>query len=114
MALKRTRERFGGIIGVGGSPAPTVPLLLNLHGGGGSRDDLVRNYERGEYDRRLEQDGAPPMVVATISAQNSFYSDYHDGSQRWETFVFEEFIPFVETTYRCGGPGAGGFRFLPD
>ena len=96
--------------GSASSTRPTVPLLLSLHGGGGNRDSVVRAFQAGEYDRRLEEDGAPPMVVATISAQNSFYSDFHDGSERWESFLFSEFVPFIERTHGCGG--RRGLRYL--
>jgi S-formylglutathione hydrolase len=39
------------------------------------------------------------MVIATPSAGRSFYMDYRDGSQRWETFVLGEFSEHLRKEY---------------
>ncbi len=45
------------------------------------------------------------MVVATPSAGWSFYLDRHDGSELWETFLLNEFIPHVRAETGCeSGP----------
>lgn len=43
----------------------------------------------------------PSMVVATPSAGWSFYLDHHDGSELWETFLLNEFIPHVRAETGC-------------
>jgi len=81
-----------------------LPLLLDLHGGGSSRDALVFKHQMGGFDERWgEGSKMPHSITATISANNSFYADYLDGSQRWQTFLMTEFIPFIEKRYNCGG-----------
>ncbi|HEY7268735.1 MAG TPA: alpha/beta hydrolase-fold protein [Dehalococcoidia bacterium] len=77
--------------------AEPLPLLLFLHGGGGSRDflALMRPVIEGCWD-----DGSlPPMVVATPSVGRSFYMDYRDGSQRWESFILGPFMDLVRHDY---------------
>jgi pimeloyl-ACP methyl ester carboxylesterase len=39
------------------------------------------------------------MTVATPSAGWSFYLDRHDGVERWESFVLDQFIPHVRAEY---------------
>jgi S-formylglutathione hydrolase len=73
------------------------PLLLFLHGGGGSADYL--EWSKPELDAAFSNGTLPPCVVATPSAQRSFYLDTFDGSELWETFVLEELIPALRERY---------------
>jgi pimeloyl-ACP methyl ester carboxylesterase len=80
-----------------------VPLLIWLHGGGGSRrflESCKSQFVSCWADRSL-----PAMVVATPSAGWSFYLDRHDGTELWETFLLDEFIPAVRAeTGATDGP----------
>lgn len=67
------------------------PLLLFLHGGNGDHNFLQQH--RRLIERAWKQRLLPACVVATPSARNSFYVNYHDGSQRWETFLLEQLLP---------------------
>jgi Putative esterase len=40
------------------------------------------------------------MVVVTPSARRSFYMDYKDGSQKWETFIVTEFLDHLRANYK--------------
>ncbi len=75
-----------------------VPLVLNLHGGGGSRDVLQRQRPRLEG---LWSDGLlPPMVIVTPSVTpRSFYMDYEDGSQQWESFLVGPFLDHLRERF---------------
>jgi S-formylglutathione hydrolase len=74
-----------------------LPLLLFLHGGGGSRALLtnMRALIEGEWEKGT----LPPMVIATPSAGRSFYMDYRDGSQRWESALIGPFTDHVCEAY---------------
>jgi S-formylglutathione hydrolase len=82
------------------APARGLPLLVFLHGGGGSAeflDTLVPIFEG------LWTGGTiPPMVVATPSAGRNFYLDRFDGTVLWERFLFSEFIPHLIKTTGAG------------
>ncbi len=80
-----------------------LPLLLQLHGAGGSCEQLIDEHDSGVWDRRMADGVIPPMVIAMISGLNGTYMDYYDDSQRWETFLKDEFVPLCETTFNCGG-----------
>lgn len=80
-----------------------VPVLIWLHGGGGSRrflESCKAQFVQCWADRSL-----PAMVVATPSAGWSFYLDRKDGSELWETFLRDEFIPAIRAeTGATDGP----------
>jgi S-formylglutathione hydrolase len=75
-----------------------LPLLLFLHGGGGDKSFLTRM--RSVFDEMWKTGTLPPMVVVTPSAGRSFYMDYKDGSQKWETFIVTEFLDQLRAKYK--------------
>lgn len=75
-----------------------LPLVLNLHGGGGSRDVLKR--QRSWFEEMWREGELPPMVIVTPSVTpRCFYMDYRDGSQRWESFLLGPFLEHVRTRF---------------
>jgi len=74
-----------------------LPLLLFLHGGGGDKSFLSRM--RSIFVEMWKAGTLPPMVVVTPSAARSFYMDYKDGSQKWETFIVTEFLDQLRAKY---------------
>jgi S-formylglutathione hydrolase len=97
-----------------------IPLCLHLHGGGGSRDELVTN--KPLYDHQWSTGQLPPMVIATPSTPPvGYYMDAQDGSERWESFIMEELLPHLRKTYSAGpdrsstvliGASMGGYGSL--
>jgi S-formylglutathione hydrolase len=79
------------------SGAAALPLMLFLHGGGGSRAFL--SNMRPVIEAAWESGDLPPVVVATPSVGRSFYMDYRDGTQRWETFVLGPFLEMLQREY---------------
>ena len=79
-----------------------LPILLLLHGGGGDRGQLAQ--WRRMFEQAWRSGVLPPMVVATPSATAlSYYVDFHDGSERWTTFLAEKF-PRVLAERHGGDP----------
>lgn len=80
-----------------------LPVLIWLHGGGGSRRFLESC--KSQFISCWADKSLPAMVVATPSAGWSFYLDRQDGSELWETFLLDEFIPAVRAeTGATDGP----------
>jgi len=76
--------------------AEPYPLLLLLHGGNGSEKDLL--YFKDVFDREIAAGRLPPLVIATPTGRRSLYMDFRDGSERWESFVLSDVLPFVRRT----------------
>lgn len=75
-----------------------IPLVLHLHGGGGSRDQLQGQEPR--FAAMWEAGTLPPMVIVTPSVTpRCFYMDYQDGSEKWESFLVGPFLAHLRETY---------------
>jgi S-formylglutathione hydrolase len=85
------------------------PLVINLHGGGGSRDNL-KNMQ-GLFEELWRTDKFPKAVIVTPSARRSFYLDYRDGSEKWETLIVGPFLEHVRKTYRVRTDRQGTLLF---
>jgi S-formylglutathione hydrolase len=74
------------------------PLLIVLHGGGGSRENLM---QIAPALNEATQRGIIPAMVAVMPSvtPRSFYMDFRDGSELWETFLMSEFIAHVQSAY---------------
>jgi S-formylglutathione hydrolase len=79
---------------------PALPMLMMLHGGYGSRDQLVQM--RGVFDDEWKSGRLPKMVVAMITAGPAcLYMDFKDGSEKWESLIIGPFRTFVQKTYNA-------------
>ena len=85
--------------------AERYPLLIQLHGGGGSNKDMenfralsVGGGMGGLLDQAIENGLVAPMVSAMPSAGRSFYVNFRDGSQKWEDSVTKDLLPYMRKT----------------
>jgi S-formylglutathione hydrolase len=78
--------------------AERYPLLLQLHGGGGS-NKAMENAMGGLLDLAIEKGLVPPMVSVMPSAGRSFYMSFRDGSQKWEDFVIKDLLPYMRENF---------------
>jgi S-formylglutathione hydrolase len=86
-----------------------LPLLLFLHGGGGDRGFLTRM--RAIVDDMWKTGTLPKVVIVTPSASRSFYMDYKDGSQKWESFIVGPFLEHLRQTYKVSRERKGTLLF---
>jgi enterochelin esterase-like enzyme len=81
----------------------SYPVLYLLHGGG---DDQTGWVQFGEVlniaDKSIREGSATPMIIVMPDANTGKRGYFNDikGEWRYEDFFFEEFMPFVEKTYR--------------
>ena len=81
----------------------SYPVLYLLHGSG---DDQTGWVQFGEVlhiaDKAIQDGSATPMIIIMPDANTGRrgYSNDILGTWRYEDFFFEEFIPYVEKTYR--------------
>ena len=81
----------------------SYPVLYLLHGGG---DDQTGWVQFGEVqlitDKAIAEGTATPMIIVMPDANTGRrgYSNNADNTWRYEDFFFQEFMPFIEKTYR--------------
>jgi enterochelin esterase-like enzyme len=81
----------------------TYPILYLLHGGG---DDHTAWVQSGEVqliaDDAMTAGKATPMIIVMPNSKpgESRYFNGYMGEWLYEDFFFNEFIPFIEKTYR--------------
>lgn len=81
----------------------SYPVLYLLHGAG---DDQTGWIQFGEVlriaDKAIIEGSATPMVIVMPDARAGKRGYFNDiqGEWRYEDFFFDEFIPYVEETYR--------------
>ncbi len=72
--------------------ADPYPLLIQLHGGGGSNKAMA--HMGPLLEQAIKEGRVPPMVSIMPSAGRSFYMDFRDGSQKWEQFVTKDLVAY--------------------
>jgi enterochelin esterase-like enzyme len=81
----------------------SYPVLYLLHGGG---DDQTGWVQFGEVnyiaDKTIKNGKSTPMIIVMPDANTGKRGYLNDvtGQWRYEDFFFEEFMPYVENTYR--------------
>ena len=84
----------------------SYPVLYLLHGGG---DDHTGWVQFGDVmqiaDKAIIEGNATPMIIVMPDANAGKRGYFNDPTNEWryEDFFFEEFLPFVEKTYRIKG-----------
>lgn len=73
------------------------PLIIQLHGGGGSSQNMTAMAETLEAG--IKSGLVPPSVSVMPSAGRSFYMDYRDGSEKWETFIITDLLSNMRAGY---------------
>ena len=81
----------------------SYPVLYLLHGAG---DDQTGWIQFGEVlriaDKAINSGKATPMIIVMPDANTGQRGYFNDPSNDWnyEDFFFEEFVPYIEKTYR--------------
>jgi enterochelin esterase-like enzyme len=81
----------------------SYPVLYLLHGGGGNHIVWVQNGNvLNITDQAIKEGLTTPMIIVMPDAggQNRGYTNDPRGEWPYEDFFFQEFIPYIEKTYR--------------
>lgn len=84
----------------------SYPVLYLLHGSG---DDQTGWIQFGEVlriaDQAIRNGTATPMIIVMPDANTGHRGYFNDvrGDWRYEDFFFQEFMPYIEKTYRIRG-----------
>ena len=75
----------------GTGPSRNLPIMLWLHGGGGSARFLETC--QAQFAACWAESSLPDLLAVTPSAGWSFYLDARDGDEQWERFLLTELVP---------------------
>jgi enterochelin esterase-like enzyme len=108
----------------------SYPVLYLFHGMGGNNNDWANQGNARQIFQDAFKNGVlAPMIVVMPDAFNTFYVNDYQSGLKYETYFWDEFLPFIESTYRVdasrenrfiaglsmGGYGASYYAFTyPD
>ena len=103
------------------TPDERLPLILFLHGGGGSHLSFER-YGAHEYlDEEIRAGRVARAVIVTPDGDNGFWENWADNSRHYRDWVLADVVPAVQQRYNTGacpeychlaGISMGGFGAL--
>ena len=76
------------------------PVLYFLHGLGENEQILIAAGGLSLIEELWEQKQIGEFLIVTPAAGSSFYINSRDGRMRYEDFMVQEFLPFIEKHYR--------------
>jgi enterochelin esterase-like enzyme len=81
----------------------TYPILYLLHGGGGDQTEWIQRGDvKNISDKAINEGISTAMIIVMPDASGQNRGFFNDPTGKWmyEDYFFEEFIPFIEKTYR--------------
>jgi S-formylglutathione hydrolase FrmB len=80
-------------------PQKRYPLLLFLHDGSGDEGSLERHGIAADLVRRMREGSLREFVLVSPGAPGSWFSDFHDGTAKWETFLAGDLLRQIEASW---------------
>lgn len=85
-----------------------LPLILSLHGGGGSREAL--KLQHPNLEKQVQEGVIPPSVIVMPSVSlGCMYMDFRDRIQNWETFIIGPFLDHLRDKFNTRKDPSGTF-----
>jgi S-formylglutathione hydrolase FrmB len=81
-------------------PERRYPVLYFLHDSYGGARTLETHGVTAELAARMAGGRLPEFLIVAAEAQGSWFSDFHDGSQRWERFLTSDLPKSIAARYR--------------
>ncbi|MBE0652357.1 MAG: esterase family protein [Bacteroidales bacterium] len=81
----------------------SYPVLYLLHGGGGDQAEWIQRGEVNSItDKAINEGSTKPLIIVMpdASGPNRGYGNDATGKWLYEDFFFQEFITYIEKTYR--------------
>lgn len=83
-----------------------LPLFIWLHGGTSGKDYLKNHIQR-HFEKAWATDDLMPCVVVAPVTGDSFYIDWKDGSNQWDTFITGQMLTYIRENYNVQQDRAG-------
>jgi putative tributyrin esterase len=81
-------------------PGRRYPVLYFLHDSYGGARTLETHGVTAELAGRMADGRLPEFLVVAAQATGSWFSDFHDGTYRWERFLTEDLPADIGARYR--------------
>ncbi|HKA36795.1 MAG TPA: alpha/beta hydrolase-fold protein [Thermoanaerobaculia bacterium] len=81
-------------------PQKRYPVLYFLHDGYGDAKTLLRRGVAASLHARMEDGSLPEFLVVAPGAEGTWFSDFYDGSRRFERFLAEDLPREIAARYR--------------
>ena len=85
----------------------TYPVVFFLHGLGEDEKAWAERGGKEVLDKLIADKTIGEVILAIPDGGRSFYTNYFDGSKKFEDFIVQEFVPFIESSYRAVGGAKG-------
>ncbi len=98
-----------------------LPLMMFLHGGGGSHESFERYGGHLELDRLINSGKIARAIVVLPDGDNGFWENWADGTRSYRDWVLNELMPKIQNDYQTlecptychiAGISMGGFGAL--
>ncbi len=98
-----------------------LPLIVFLHGGGGSHYSFERYGAPEYFDKEINEGRLPRFILVTPNGDNGFWENWADGSKHYRDWVLDDIVPVVQQEYgtlecprhcHLAGISMGGFGAL--
>lgn len=77
------------------------PVLYLFHGMGGNNNDWANSGNAKQIIQdAFKNEVVAPMIVVMPDAFNTFYVDGYQNGLKYETYFWNEFLPYIESNYR--------------
>ena len=100
-------------------PSQKFPVLYLLHGGYSNHESYVCKIKLTSTIEQLMEKGTfGPTIIVMPEGDMGWWMDSKDGNKRYKSFLLDELVPYIDTTYRTlegrehraiGGLSMGGF-----
>jgi enterochelin esterase-like enzyme len=80
-----------------------LPLILFLHGNGGSQFSLEDHKLNTHLDQLISSGKVPRAIFLMPNSDNGFWGNWHDGSHHYRQWILERVLPTVQKEYNTLG-----------
>ncbi len=77
-----------------------LPLVVFLHGGGDEPETLDEHGVGAVFDQAIEAGRLPPFVMIVPQGDLGFWTNWYDGSRRYEDWILDELLPRAQARFR--------------